>query len=36
VTVVRQRGIDSLNARIVRLAGTELLTVRIDRDPEGT
>jgi deazaflavin-dependent oxidoreductase (nitroreductase family) len=28
--IARQRGFDRLNAQIVRLAGTELLTVRID------
>jgi len=28
--IARQRGLDALNARIVRLAGTDLLTVRID------
>jgi deazaflavin-dependent oxidoreductase (nitroreductase family) len=31
--VARQRGLDAFNARIVRLAGTELLTVRVDLDP---
>ena len=31
--VVRQRTLDPFNARIVRLMGTELLTVRIDLDP---
>jgi deazaflavin-dependent oxidoreductase (nitroreductase family) len=30
--VMRQRGLDSFNARIVRLFGTELLTVRVDLD----
>jgi hypothetical protein len=30
---VRQRTLDPLNALIVRLLGTELLTVRIDLDP---
>jgi deazaflavin-dependent oxidoreductase (nitroreductase family) len=34
--IARQRGLDPMNARIVRLAGTELLTVRVDLDPEGT
>ena len=32
--ILRQRGLEWLNARIVRLAGTELLTVRIDLDPD--
>jgi deazaflavin-dependent oxidoreductase (nitroreductase family) len=30
--IARQRGLDRLNAQIVRLAGTELLTIRIDLD----
>jgi deazaflavin-dependent oxidoreductase (nitroreductase family) len=30
----RQRDLDQLNARVVRLMGTDLLTVRIDLDPE--
>jgi deazaflavin-dependent oxidoreductase (nitroreductase family) len=33
--IARQRGFDRLNAQIVRLAGTELLTVRIDLDRNG-
>ena len=32
--IARQRGLDSFNARIVRLLGTELLTVRVALDPE--
>ena len=32
--IARQRNLDALNASIVRLAGTELLTVRIDFDRE--
>ena len=32
--IARQRGLDSFNARIVRLVGTELLTVRVDLDPQ--
>jgi deazaflavin-dependent oxidoreductase (nitroreductase family) len=31
--VARQRTLDPLNASIVRLFGTELLTVRVDLDP---
>jgi deazaflavin-dependent oxidoreductase (nitroreductase family) len=31
--IARQRTLDPLNARIVRLVGTELLTVRVDLDP---
>jgi deazaflavin-dependent oxidoreductase (nitroreductase family) len=30
----RQRGMPSLNAAVVRLMGTDLLTVRVDLDPE--
>jgi deazaflavin-dependent oxidoreductase (nitroreductase family) len=30
----RQAGMEQLNAWVVRLAGTELMTVRIDLDPE--
>jgi deazaflavin-dependent oxidoreductase (nitroreductase family) len=30
----RQRSLPALNARFVRLMGTELMTVRIDLDPE--
>jgi len=30
----RQRDLDQLNARVVRLMGTDLLTVRMDLDPE--
>ena len=32
--VARQRSLPGLNARLVRLMGTELLTIRIDLDPE--
>ncbi|MDP9491284.1 MAG: nitroreductase family deazaflavin-dependent oxidoreductase [Actinomycetota bacterium] len=32
--VARQRQLPSGNARVVRLMGTDLLTVRIDLDPE--
>ncbi len=32
--VARQQGLDPFNARIVRLLGTELLTVRVDLDPQ--
>lgn len=32
--VARQRGLDAFNARIVRFLGTELLTVRVDLDPQ--
>ena len=32
--IARQKGLDRLNAVVVRLAGTALLTVRIDLDPE--
>jgi len=31
--VARQRGLDSVNAWIVRFVGTDLLTVRVDLDP---
>ena len=31
----RQQGLDPFNARIVRFVGTELLTVRVDLDPQG-
>ena len=34
--VARQHGLDSFNARIVRFVGTELLTVRVDLDPQDT
>lgn len=34
--VARQRDLDAFNALIVRLVGTELLTVRVDLDPLGT
>ena len=30
----RQRSLSALNARVVRLMGTDLMTVRIDLDPE--
>lgn len=30
----RQRSLPALNARVVRLMGTDLMTVRIDLDPE--
>ena len=30
----RQRSLPAFNARVVRLMGTELMTVRIDLDPE--
>jgi deazaflavin-dependent oxidoreductase (nitroreductase family) len=33
--LARQRGFDRLNAQIVRLAGTDLMTVRIDLEPDG-
>jgi deazaflavin-dependent oxidoreductase (nitroreductase family) len=32
--IARQRGLDRLNAGIVRLVGTELLTIRVDLDRE--
>ena len=32
--IARQRELDSLNARVVRFFGTELVTVRVDLDPE--
>jgi deazaflavin-dependent oxidoreductase (nitroreductase family) len=32
--VERQRSLPGLNARLVRLMGTDLMTVRIDLDPE--
>ena len=32
--VERQRGLPGVNARVVRLMGTELLTIRIDLDPD--
>src|SRR5262245_35086066 len=32
--IVRQRDLDSFNARLVRFFGTDLATVRIDLDPE--
>ena len=32
--IARQRNLDSFNARVVRLVGTDLLTVRIDLDRE--
>ena len=32
--IARQRELDPFNARLVRLFGTELTTVRIDLDPE--
>jgi len=32
--IARQRDLDPFNARLVRLFGTELTTVRIDLDPE--
>jgi deazaflavin-dependent oxidoreductase (nitroreductase family) len=32
--IARQRDMDKLNASIVRLVGTDLLTVRVDLDPE--
>jgi deazaflavin-dependent oxidoreductase (nitroreductase family) len=32
--VERQRSLPTLNARLVRLMGTDLMTVRIDLDPE--
>jgi deazaflavin-dependent oxidoreductase (nitroreductase family) len=32
--LVRQRSLEPFNARIVRFVGTELLTVRIDLDPQ--
>jgi deazaflavin-dependent oxidoreductase (nitroreductase family) len=32
--VERQRSLPALNARVVRLMGTDLMTVRVDLDPE--
>ena len=32
--IERQRSLPALNARVVRLMGTDLMTVRIDLDPE--
>jgi deazaflavin-dependent oxidoreductase (nitroreductase family) len=32
--VERQRSLPTLNARVVRLMGTDLMTVRVDLDPE--
>ena len=32
--IARQRSLPGLNARLVRLMGTELLTIRIDLDPD--
>lgn len=34
--VARQQGLDPVNARFVRFFGTELLTVRVDLDPQET